>query len=195
MRDEHARAVRQPVGDAVRLRLQRPGDLHLLGAEPDLIAHFQLQPFEQRRIDHGPVAQRLLQRLAAFDLDCADQRIGCVDALQFAQRLIGAVRPPRHGAHGGRLAHPPERIDDGAFIAHGANVRARQRRVAAEDGFALALEAGTQRIRHGADAGDHHDAERHAGDENAKAGEARAQLAGGDAEQQRQPPLAVAWRR
>ena len=51
----------------------------------------------------------------------------------------------------------------------GASVRARQRGVAAEDRLALALEAGAQRVRQGADAGDDHDAERHAGDEDVEA--------------------------
>ena len=106
---------------------------------------------------------------AAFDLHRADQRIRRIDRLQLGQRLIRAIRTPRHGAHGGRLADAPEVVDDGALIPLGAHMRARQRGIAAEDGLALALEAGAQRIRHRADAGDDHDAERHAGDENAKA--------------------------
>ena len=57
----------------------------------------------------------------------------------------------------------------GALIPLSAHMRASQRGIAAEDGFALAFESGAQRIRHGADAGDDHDPQRHAGDENAKA--------------------------
>ncbi len=166
---EDARAIGEPIGDTVRLGFEHAGDLHLLGAEPDLVADLQLQALEQRRVDDGAVAQRLLQRPAAFDLHHADQRIGRIDRLQLGQRLIRAVRTPRHGAHGGRLADAPEFVDGGALIPLSAHVRARQRDVAAEDRFALALEAGAQRIRHGADAGDDHDAQRHAGDENAKA--------------------------
>ena len=77
-----------------------------------------------------------------------------------------------------------------------AHVHARQRDIAAEDRLALALEAGAQRVRHGADAGDDHDAERHAGDEDAKAGKPAAQLARGDrrarsAAAGRRPPRAA----
>ena len=60
----------------------------------------------------------------------------------------------------------------GAFLPHSPYVGAGKRGVAAEDGLALALEAGAQRVRHRPDASDDHNAERHAADENAKARQA-----------------------
>ena len=56
-----------------------------------------------------------------------------------------------------------------------AHVRPRECDVAAENGFALACEAGAQCIRERADAGDHHDAQRQARDKDAEALEAAAQ--------------------
>ena len=68
--------------------------------------------------------------------------------------------------------------------------------IAAEDGLALPLEAGAQRVRHAPRRRDDHDAERHAGDENTKAGRPAAQFARGDAASSSgTPPFAASRRR
>ena len=120
----------------------------------------------------------------------ADQRIGRVHALQLDQRLLGAVGPPRHGAHGRRLADAALLPQPVALRALGRTVRTRQGDVAAEQGLALALEARAQRIGQRADAGDDRNAQRDAGDEDVEALEPVALLAQRQAEHQRQPARA-----
>ena len=88
LRDEDARAVGEPVGDAVRLRLERcrrsaPARCRAdRDRRPSASAARAASDRRRRR------AQRLLQRPAAGELHRADQRIGGIDALQLGQRLI-----------------------------------------------------------------------------------------------------------
>ena len=132
-----------------------------------------LRPSRSSRIGStaapGSRRMRLVERQAAGELDTADQRIGRIHALELDQRLLAAVGPPRHRAHGRRLAHAALLPQPGALLALGRPVRARQRHVAAEQRLALALEARAQRIGQRADAGDDRDAERDAGDEDVEA--------------------------
>ena len=116
-----------------------------------------------------------------------DQRIGRIDALELDQRLLAAVGPSRHGAHGRGLADAALLPQPGALLALGRTVRTRQRDVSAQQRLALALEARAQRIGQRADAGDDGDAQRHAGDEDVEAPEPVALLAQRQAERQRQP--------
>ncbi len=192
IRDQDARSVGQAVGDAVGLRPDGAGDLDRVGAEHHAVADFEPQPLQQDRVDDGARAQRLLQDCAVAQHDLADERVEAIDDLELGQRLVGSIRAARHGAHGRRLAQAAEACQMRAFSTLRARVHARQRQVAAEDRLALALETGAQRVRYRADAGDDRHAQRHTRDENTKSGKAAAQLAQGDAEQDGEPPLAIA---
>ena len=107
----------------------------------------------------------------------AVQRIGGIDGLQLDQRLVGAVRQPRHGAHRGGLGHRAETFEEGLLRSTRLALHEFEAQIAAEQRLALIGDARRNRARHRVDAADRGDAERDAGEEDQETRQAAAHLA------------------
>ncbi len=188
-RDEDARTVCEAVGDGVGLRDDGGVHGHLCIADLHRVAGLQPKSLEEHGIGDGAVSNRFVEGCAR-DLELTCERIRLIDRLELDQGLVLAVEPTGHGTKRRRLADASLSLDPFAIGAVGAGVHAREGHVAAEDRFALALEAAPQRFGKCADGGDHGNAECHAGDEHVEAPQATAQLAHGkrDDAAERDPP-------
>ncbi len=101
-------------------------------------------------------------------MDFANERISCIDALQFDQGLLAAIHCSRHRAKRRRLTDAAARVEPSAIRLTGAQMRARDREGSSKDHLTLAGEASGQGIRQGANRRYHHDAQRQTRDENIK---------------------------
>src|SRR5690606_6858879 len=128
------------------------------------------------------LAGHIGQRLLRLDLQFAVKRIGGVDRLYFDQRLIGAIRHARHGAHGGAFGKPALPFDEGAFFRRRFALIEREADIAAENALALRGNAGADRTRHGIDSADGGNPKRDTGEENIKTGKPTAHFTEREAE-------------
>ena len=112
-------------------------------------------------------------------VDCAEQRIRAVNGLDLDQcgppvivrAMVGSAADDRHLA---------VRIKKRLLLAARLALHQRESKIASEDRAAGSGEAVGQALGHRPDPGDRHDAKHDAGDENAEAAQAAAQLAPGD---------------
>ena len=179
--DDDAGPEGQAGGKLVRLVLDRRGDLEGGAADGDPRAGFQLKPRQQGGVDRrakGAVAlrQRVRKRQRRIERHRAVERVERIDRFDLDQRLT-AVCGACHRAQGGADRNLALGGEEASLRSSGFAVDQRERQVAAEDAAALAIEPVGQAGRQRTDAGNRHDAEREAGDEDAKAAHAAAQFA------------------
>ena len=188
-----ARPEGEPGGEPVGLGFDDAGEPDRRAADPDAVADAKAEARQQLRLgdaaeDIAVGAQQVAKvGIAAADLDRAGQRIGLVDRLQFDQRLAGAVDRPRHGAQRRDFRHGAVAFEEGALFRRRLALDQIEGDVAAEDRPALAGDAVGHAAGDRADAGDGGDAERDAGEEDAEAAQAAAQLADREARRDGEP--------
>ena len=179
--DDDAGAESDAAGELVGFALDGGNDLK--GGSPDgeAGARLQIEPRHQGRIDgraESAIAwfQRTVERHAGIEGHLAVQGIGAIDCLEFDEgpAPIGGARHRPHRGAGRDLAAAFQKA---AFKGIGLAVDQQERKIAAENDAALPLDSIGEAARERADAGDRHDAERDAGDENAKAVQAAAKFA------------------
>ena len=155
----------------------------------DAVAELEIKPRQQRRIGGGAkgiaiALEQIGQRQVGLGSHGAEQRIRAVDGFDLDQRgssVVGA----RHGRQRGDDRHLAVRIKKTPLAVIGLTLDQREIQIAAEDCAAGLRQTVSQALRHRADAGDRHDAKCDAGDENAEAAQAAAQLAPGIAKCER----------
>ncbi len=89
-----------------------------------------------------------------------------------------------HGAHLHAFRHDALALQEVAFPGRGAAMGEAEFHVAAQQAATIAFQPGDDRRRQRADAGDHRDAQGQAGNEQAEAAQAAAQLAQGKPQRQ-----------
>jgi hypothetical protein len=189
---EEARAEADAVGDLVRLRLERGVEPDAGRSDGDLVAGLEVEPSEQRRVDDaakGAVAlgQELGGGALRTGFELADGRVGAVHRLDLDQRGAGlGAGHDRHGAERGDGGDPSPRGKEGPLRLARFAVNQAEGHVAAEDLSALLRQALGERARDGGHAGDGGHPERDAGEEDAEAPQAPAQLAERQAQEERQ---------
>ncbi len=159
-------------------------------ADRDPVADLQVEPREKRRVDRraeGAVAlgEEIGGGELRIGLEGADGGIAPIDRLHLHEARA-FLAGHRHGAHGGDDVDPSLGFQEGAFGPCRLALEQGKGHVAAEDPPPLAGDALGKRAGEGGDAGDRGDAERDAGEEDAEALQASAQLAEGEAQQERQ---------
>ena len=180
-----AGSERKAAAGIIRLERDQGRKREGLGAELEIVARREGQPFGQNRGHDGTGAcQRRIQRHRRLERDRADQRIGAVDGFHLGQGAFGAVVTVDHhhraeigdlGYLRGAILHP------GAFLGRGKAVGEAQLGVTAEKLGAFLLQPQRDRGAHHADAGNRGDTQRQAGEKDAEAAQASAQFAPGKA--------------
>ncbi len=199
--DDHQRPEADAAGDGVGRGGQDVGEDEILGAEADPGAGGEAETVGERLLRHEP-GQAVLRRqgvgeaAAGGEPDAAVERVEAVDGLDLheaARRLAAVGR-----GHGDQRAEVDDLRDRGGVGVHpGALLRVGEAvgeldlGVAAEERRRLPGEAVLDGGADRADGGDRGDAERQAGEEDAKAGEAAAQLAKRQAGGDRQPHCGI----
>ena len=186
---QKARAKSDAAGQSVRLVLEYGAQLDRCLADGDAVAELEIKPRQQCRIGGrakgiAVALEQIGQRQVGLGSHGAEQRIRAVDGFDLDQRgssVIGA----RHGRQRGDDRHLAVRIKKAPLAVSGLTLDQREIQIAAEDRAAGLRQTIGQALRHRADAGDCHDAERDAGDENAEAAQAAAQLAPSIAQRER----------
>ena len=195
VRHHEGRAEGEGPRGAVRFALQHRGDAIVDLADPHQVAQCDVEAAQQAPVDHrapmatlGAVAlgERFAEVRRAGHLDAAEEGVEAVDGAQFYQYAarIGR-RAAGHGAHLGDARDLGPGLQEALLLGAGRHVGQAQVHIPAEQNAAVALEAGEHGLRDRADAGDGRDAEGQAGEEDAKALEAAAQLAAGEAQGER----------
>ena len=191
--DEDARA-------AVGLARDRRPDLVEGLADAQAVADGDPEPGQQALPDRGAEAAVALvqggaKRQRRRQLDGTVERVAAVDRLELDQGAVRRPGDPRHGPHLDRVRDPARGAEPGPLLGRGRAVAQAQMHVAAQQAAGVLPEPGGQALRERAHAGDRRHAQGEAGEEDAKALEAAAQLAAGETKGQGEVPHRRCFRR
>ena len=166
-------------------------DLVILRADARDLSHRYAQALQQFAVgDRAPMTLAERQHIGKLALgrqiDRAEQRIGMIDGFQLDQLTLIGYRRFGHGAQRAQCAHAARRHEGLQCGRIGRAIEQAQLDIAAKQRLGVAVEAGAHRFRQRAHAGNECCTQRQAEQKQPETAQAPAQLAGCEAERQRQ---------
>ncbi len=184
--DQESRSESEAAGKLVGFAIIDAADLKGRTADIDAIAELQVEPGQQRLIGRNAecaiaFGQQIGDRHIRLERELAEHRVGAVDRLDLDQRQA-AIGRARHAAQRGDRRDLAARTKEIDFLGLGFALEQRKSDVTTEQRAALARQSVAKTCGHRTDAGNRHDAERDAGDEDIEAAQAATQFAHGVAQ-------------